>query len=347
MAEDQGIALQDLIWHFTELVDEIRNNSQNYLKLQGLIKQIEDVNIYTITKKLGVLSLFKLYKRIIHISIELRKILPQFEVEVSQYNSIDYALYFNNQVYYTEHLKPEWLSATKGGLMLRLSPAIKEIEEDIKNDTQIEILNMFNKHYQLFLDTVEDSYMRHHNGKSILKGDDKTFNKGHIAEAHERHLQQHHSILYQMAKNKNIEPNEMIESHIQEMQTQNNSISFHETASTIWKEHLLASFGYQRGTVAGDINSTQVKQGQSGSSLRLTKIGNLRAAIKVYSDLFNTDIPSSIVATKIALYMSDIVDKDIRNFVNRDFLQEIQKKDPDFTRIFDKLGQYLNVTVHI
>ena len=231
--------------------------------------------------------------------------------------------------------------------MLRLSPAIKEIEDDIKNDFQIEILNLFNQHYNLFLNTVEKAYLKEHNGRSILRGDDKTFNKGHIAEAHERHLQEHHSYLYQIVKNKDISPNEMIENHINEMQKQNSSPLFHETASTIWKEHLLASFGYQRGTVAGDVNSTQVKQGKSGSSLRLTKVGNLRTAIKTYSDLFNMDIPSQVVATKIALYMSDIADKDIRTFVNRDFFKEIQKKEPNLNKVFNQLENYKNVLVTI
>lgn len=355
--EETKIVLQELITAFTNMIIEIRQNSINYKKLQSLIEEINTINPYALNRNYtahekyekgqSALALFEVYKTIIKISMEIRKILPQFEVEVAQYNNIDYALYFKNQVYYTKQLKPEWLSATKSGLVLRLSPAIKELTKNLKNDYQLSILNAFNQHYNLFLNTIEDSYQRHHNGRSILKNQDRTFNKGHVAEAHERHLQEHHNILYQAAKDKNIEPNNRIQQHLDNMIIQNQQEVFHETASTIWKQHMLASFGFQRGTVAGDVNSTQVKQGQSGSSLRLTKIGNLRTAIKTYSDLFNPDIPAKTVATKIALYMSDITDKDIRTFVNKDFFNEVLKKEPDFNKVFKELEKHLDIVVKI
>ena len=330
------------------MVISIRKNSRSYATLYKLINSIDRINPYTINKNKGALYLFQIYKTIIKISMEIRRILPQFEVEVSQYSNIDYALYYKNQIYYTEHLKPEWLSATKGGLMLRLAPAIKDIEKENQAAIQLTILDLFNQHYNLFLSTIENSYQRHHNGKTFLQNQTTTFNKGHVAEAHERHLQEHHLLLYQIAKNSNnLLVNEQIENHINEMQKQNQEQSFHETASTIWKEHLLASLGYQRGTVAGDVNSTQVKQGQSGSSLRLTKVGNLRTAIKTYSDLFNSDIPAEIVAKKIALYMSDITDKDIRTFINKDFFNEVLKKEPNFNKVFKELEKHLDIIVKI
>lgn len=345
--EEHGIVLQDLIQHFTEMVISIRQNSRQYARLYELIDSLSRINANAINKNKGALFLFQVYETIIQVSMELRKILPQFEIEVSQYSSIDYALYYKNQVYYTRELKPEWLSATKGGLMLHLSPAIKDLEEESKTEAQLAILDLFNQHYQLFLQTVEDSYQRHHNGKSILQNQDSVFNKGHVAEAHERHLQEHHALLYQSVKTKNLQPNEQIEAHILEMQRQNSADTFHETAATIWKQHLLASLGYQRGTVAGDVNSTQVKQGASGASLRLTKVGNLRTGIKAYSDLFNKDIPPEVVGTKIALYMSDIADKDVRTFVNRDFFNEMMKKEPDFAKVFTELEKHLDVIVTI
>ena len=329
------------------MVIAIRQNSHQYVHLYKLIDSLSQINANAINKNKGALFLFQVYEMIIQISMELRKILPQFNIEVSQYSSIDYALYYKNQVYYTKELKPEWLSVTKSGLMLRLSPAIKELEEESKTQTQLAILDLFNQHYQLFLQTIEDSYQRHHNGKSILRNQDSTFNRGHIAEAHERHLQEHHTLLYHSVKVKNLQPDEQIEAHIAEMEKQNKEYTFHETASTIWKQHLLASLGYQRGTVAGDVNSTQVKQGASGASLRLTKVGNLRTAIKTYSDLFNPDIDAKIVGTKIALYMSDIADKDIRTFINKDFFNEVMKKEPDFAKVFSELEKHLNIVVTI
>jgi len=80
--------------------------------------------------------------------------------------------------------------------------------------------------------------------------------------------------------------------------------------------------GYQRGTAAGDVASTQVKQARiteksANTTLRLSSIKNLRTGITLYSEIFNENKTPYEVAAKLAIYMSSVLDKDISTELNK------------------------------
>jgi len=89
--------------------------------------------------------------------------------------------------------------------------------------------------------------------------------------------------LYKMSKDPNLTPSDMLQARMTEMERLNADSKWHEPADTVWM-HMHESLGYQRGTAAGDVGSTQVKQARvteksANTTLRLSSIKNLRTGI--------------------------------------------------------------------
>ena len=348
MAEAENFSLGELIDHFTILITEARTRSSVYNKLMIAVNELEQIEIQSIKKRGNVIDLFQAYTRILQVSIQLRNLIQQFGVEVASYDTIDYAIYFRGKISYANHLRVDWLRSNGSGLMLNLKALTEDIQKETTNELQLKILELFNTHYNLYSQYVEAMYLqqnKHHIGD---RG--SNINMGHVAEAHERHLQEHHMQLYRMSKDANLQPSDILQSRMQELEQLNNNDKWHEPADTVWA-HLHESLGYQRGTAAGDVASTQVKQARiteksANTTLRLSSIKNLRTGITLYSEIFNENKTPYEVAAKLAIYMSSVLDKDISTELNK-ILQGLMKKDGEIGDALAKIEQVKNVQIYI
>lgn len=348
------ISLGELIQACTAMVEEIRSNSNaaTYTKLIDDINELQNIDLTLINKNSSIGTLLKAYKQIIAVSIDFRQLLINYDIEVAQYNSISYAIYYQEQIQYAEDLKPEWLSVTKRGLMLNLRNASEALQESLKNDINAEakakILELLSNHYSLFLSYIEGMYRQQN--KHEFGDSGSHINRGHVAEAHERHLQETHISIYNAAKVSNIEMLGSIEGQIKEMEQLNNQKNWHENAEKAW-QHVRDSLGFQRGTVAGDVNGVQVKQvkkDSTSSSLRLSSFQNLRRGIQSYSDLLNPEVSASIVGARMAIYMADPMEAKMGILLNKDLNNLIFRKDSELEEALDRLmAKAYNIQISI
>lgn len=351
--DESTLSLSDLIEVLTEIIQNIRTtDSKNYQQLIDNVDELRQITFKRANKDNNVIDMFNAYEKIISISLKLRQLLASYFIQVAQYNSLDYALYYNGQRFFasTENIAKALsyggLTVTKQGLMINLKKVTEELQQDLQNDCREAIFSAFSKHYESFAHYVSGMYLQQN--KKIIGGVGAEINMGHVAEGHERHLQEHHHNLFILSTNKNITPADLIAYRLEEFKQLTTTEHWHTEPNEVW-EHIRQSLGYQRGTVAGDVNSTQVKQARktdksANTTLRLSSIANLKLGIKMYSAIFNLDIPAQQVATGIAIYMSDIIDKDARTQLNRYVLPKILKDDFNLDKFFDK---YSNIQIKI
>lgn len=265
--------------------------------------------------------------------MSLRSLLSKY-INLEVYDSIAYAFYFNGQRFSTENLKTDWMFVTsKGELRLSLDKATEELKKDIEGTAKEKIFNIFNKHYTSYMNAIIGMYK----GPAIgSKQKGSKLNRGHIAEAYETHISSHHSQAYNLF-NALDTPVSVIDKmvYVLELETKGDEYwANHETPDEAWK-HIRGAMGTQRGTVAGDVGRFQVKQGANSikniysSQVRLTSLSTLRNGINAYNDILNPNIAPSIVARKIAMYLSEPVAKNERNIqayiANKELSGEISK----------------------
>lgn len=349
--DESVVSLGELIQILTEIISNIRNSQGGtYQELLENVEELQEIHFKRANKDNKIIDMFNAYEKIISISIKMRQLLNEYDLQVSQYDQLDYALYFKGQRFYasTENISAAiqygGIRITKSGLMIDLKKITDSLQKDLQTDCRQSLFNAFSEHYKSFLGYASGMYWKQN--KSQFGVPPAEINLGHVAEAHERHLQEHHSLLFKISTKKDLTPNDLLAARIQEFQQQTTPEHWHEGAESVWA-HIRASLGFQRGTVAGDVNATQVKQvkeNSNSSTLRLSSIGNLKLGIKMYSAIFNKDIPVQQVASGIAIYISDIIDGHARINLNRYIIPKILKDDFDIDHFLDK---YSNIQITI
>lgn len=254
--------------------------------------------------------MFAAYTAIQNISMQLRSLLTQFKIEAEQYNSINYAFYYNNSNgqtmrYSTEHLDISWLRVSSSGeLQINLTKAVNDIAKDGINTM---VAKLFKEHYESYYNLITGTYnpRKKFNGKTYKRA---PLNKGHISEAFEEHLAEHHPNFYQLLNSGALYSNDInnnVLSQLSFIQNHSDANNWHETATQAWL-HVRHSMGTQRGTVAGDVGRFQVKSGSSENpKLRLARLSTLIQGIQTYSLILNKNKPSREVAILLANYMSE------------------------------------------
>lgn len=271
--------------------------------------------------------------------MELRKVLNQF-TSIEIYDTIDYAFYYNGQQYYTDEIKAHWLtkSSKSGELKLRLNTATKELQQDVVDSYRNRIRDIFKYHQAVFSAAIEGTY------RGII-GRGGALNRGHIAEAYEIHIAEHHPVEYLVLKGLKTPSNKItaIDQTMIAQEGKMNAVQYwanHEGISSAW-EHVKEALGTQRGTVAGDVGSTQVKQGKTGASrIRLARLNTLQEGIESYTMILNENIPPQEVALKIARYISEPVNKISSKIVDNITDEETKKIFQNFN---DNLIQHIMV----
>lgn len=291
--------------------------------------------------------MFNAYEKIISVSTKLRSLLQSYELQIAQYDQLDYALYYEGERYYastadiTAAMSYGGIRVTKSGLMIDLKKITENLQQDIWSDCKVAIFNAFNKHYESFRNYASGMYLTQN--KKYFGGSGANINMGHVAEAHERHLQEHHKNLFILSTQSDITPTDLIQYRFEEFKQEVSPEHWHTGPEDIWS-HIRASLGFQRGTVAGDVNSTQVKQARTtekskNTTLRLSSIANLKRGVKVYSAIFNKDILPRQVAIGIAIYISDIMDPQARRTLNAYILPKVLNEDFNIDSFFQQYKQ--------
>lgn len=303
------LTIEDLTNYVSIVITEIRNGDSIGIETRQSINKLATlVEEGPLTKDSDITVLFNAYEEIKNVSMHLRQLLSRF-IQLDTYESIAYAFYYNGQRYTTDNISANWLiKNNKGELRLNLDKAVEDIQKEFGSKSLNKLNQIFNQHYSSYLAAISGTY----NGQ-LGHG---RLNRGHIAEAYESHLAEHHSAAYQLM-------NEPIDSAIEKMvaafeisQNPEQYWSTHESIEEAWI-HIRGALGTQRGTVAGDVGRFQVKQGFSGnqysSQVRLSSLTNLKTGIRNYCDIINLDIPVENVARRIAMYLSEPVKKTEQN----------------------------------
>lgn len=326
---DNIISIEDLTQILANIIRQIRSSNTSLNTLKSNINKLQTYN--NLNSNDSVETLFNAYKQIQSTSIELRKILSNF-ISLEVYDSIDYAFYYNGQYYHTDKLELKWLTkiSTTGELKLRLNTAVKELKTDVSNIYHERIREIFNQHYTMFYAAIEGTYK---DKKGIGRGG--ALNKGHIAEAYELHIAEHHPVTYRAFKELKNPSSEITAADRAMISSEKemDAITYwanHEGINTAWK-HIRESLGTQRGTVAGDVGSTQVKSGKTNANIiRLARFNTLKEGIESYTMILNPNISPEKVALQIAKYISEPVNKISSTIVDNITDQETQKIFQDF-----------------
>lgn len=309
-AQDLGnvISIEDLTGYFITIIQQIRNGSKNVAStIYQDLEKLNTVSLEWQNPETAVPNLLNAYETLKKISMSLRKELSAF-MDIDEYSEISYALYYDNKRYVTESIQASWLKVTsKGELRLLLDKATSDLEKQSANTLQNRIQELFQAHYESLLRTIRGTY------KGIIgKG---RLNEGHITEAFEEHLQEHHSVAYSIFQSKNVEQYSSIDKTLLEGKNE----QWDESLDAAWA-HVRHSLGTQRGTVAGDVGKWQVKRGSSKnewtSQVRLSSLANLKKGVELYSQILTTqDIPG--LAKQIAMYISEPVTKASANLTSQ------------------------------
>ena len=299
------ITLEDLATYIKDNIiipARAGNTSLDELKAEiEKLKKYEDL-----TKDSSIAELFGAYEQIQSTSMKLRKILGQF-LSIEVYKSIDYTFYYNGKQYHTSKIKADWLTKSKstGELKLRLNAAVEDIQKEVSSTYRDRVNEIFNQHYAVYLAAIRGTY----NG---IIGRGGALNLGHIAEAYESHTAEHHPVEYRIMKNLETSSQELtvIDKAMIAYETETEAINYwanHEGIDMAW-QHIRESLGTQRGTVAGDVGSTQVKQGKTGASkIRLARLGTLQEGIISYTLILDENVDPYEAALRIAKYISEPV----------------------------------------
>ena len=195
------VSLRELTEVLTEIITQIRSGDKTYNALKVQLQNLEQytVDLNNIEQKKGdpVTNLrraYDMYKDIQHVSLELRKLLSQFTA--TTYDTITYALYYKGTRYETEQIDISWLRlSSEGTLELNLRKASDALKDDILTVGQENAKELFTNHYSAFLKVIQGTYR----GEIGKKGAAVTL--GHVAEAYEEHLSEHHHISNKILRN--------------------------------------------------------------------------------------------------------------------------------------------------
>lgn len=290
----------------TQMIIEIRALNPSSENLRNKISALsQSVKNGPLNKDSSTVSeLYDSYEMVQSISMELRALLSKF-INLEVYDSIGYSFYYNGRRYVTDTIKPEWLmKGSKGELRLNLEAATQDLKQDYGSAIVEAAQDVFQEHYISYLNAISGTYQGY-----IGRG---ALNKGHIAEAYEEHIQEHHRSSTQLF-------DDIYKGHWTVMDKalmafENDDIngnywSQHEDIQTAWM-HVRHALGTQRGTVAGDVGRLQVKSGSDANEwapqVRLASLKTLQDGINYYSAILSDENPDS-VARRIAIYMSEPV----------------------------------------
>ncbi len=322
LIEDGGLTKEELINYFSQLVQEIRNsNSSDVNALRAEIEKLDLIN-FQVDKEKRLQIMFDCYTQLQNISLKLRRLLSKY-MEIANYDSIEYSLYYNGERYAVDHLKPEWLRInSKGALQLQMDKAVDSIKKATVDSVRQEVIEAFNKHYSVFLQAITGTYR----GQIGHWG---AINKGHIAEAYEEHTEEHHPQAYKVINNlaKSTDELSTADKMIISYQAETNAVSYwanHEGISAAW-QHIRNALGTQRGTVAGDVLGRQVKQTTSNArNIRLATLKTLKDGIETYSMILG-DTPINEVAEKLANYMGEPIRQTSVKLINNIVDEKVQE----------------------
>ena len=333
---------EDLTNYLETIIIEIRNQPNAGTELKYELQELKKYQD-TISKSNSVATLFTIYEQIQKTSMEVRKLLSRF-VALEVYDSIGYAFYYNGKRYYANGLSEEqqakWLtkSSSTGELKLKLYEAEKELKDDLTDELRQQVNEIFNKHYAVFLAAIKGTY----NGEIGRRG---ALNYGHLAEAYESHTEEHHPAEYKVINNLAKATHQMTvaDKMMIAYETEAGAVSYwanHEGINSAW-QHIRDSLGTQRGTVAGDVKSTQVKQGKTGAGrIRLARLNTLIQGVNSYCAILDDSKSPREVAAMIADYISEPVrqmsDKIIDNIVD----EEIKK-------MFKDMNENIKIQAHV
>jgi hypothetical protein len=322
------ISLDDLANYIKDNVI-IPARAQN-TSLDDFKSEIEKLKKYeNLTKDSHISELFEAYKQIQATSMKLRQILSQF-LAIEVYDSIDYAFYYNGKQYHTNKIDAAWLTKSKstGELKLRLNAAAKDLGGDVGDIYKDRVNEIFNQHYAVYLAAIRGTY----NG---VIGRGGALNLGHIAEAYESHTAEHHPVEYRVMKNLESSTREMtiVDKAMVAYETETGAINYwanHEGIDAAW-QHIRESLGTQRGTVAGDVGATQVKQGKTGAGrIRLARLSTLQEGVESYTLILDESVDPYVAALRIAKYISEPVRQVSATIIDGIKDKEIQQLFQDF-----------------
>lgn len=331
-----ALPLEVLAKVLSEIIDEIRSNDSVGKSLKTELKNLEKIgqnvgvnfldNLYS---SRDPKEIFDLYEQTKKVSIEIRKLLSNF-IEIADYDKITYAFYYKGKRYAVDELNAEWLraSSSKGTLYVNLSEVEKNLSSALVNDYQAAIQSAFNQHYATFLNAIKGTY----NGIIGRKG---ALNLGHIAEAYEIHIEEHHPEEYRALNNlyNSTDTLTVADKMLIAFDKEADAVNYwnnHEGIGAAWM-HIRNSLGTQKGTVAGDVLDRQVKQGKDANSarLRLAKMNTLMDGISAYSKILDVKTPSLEVGMEIAKYISEPIykmsDKIIDQITDENIREQMRK----------------------
>lgn len=346
MPKDLGdtITVGKLTEYLADQITSIRNSRQDYKELISSIKKLEKFS-NTWQEKKDVTSALAVYEQVKKVSLQIRELLHTVLPAVEVYEKIDYALYYNGKRYVARELKPEWLRVnSKGALLINLNHATKDIEKTYNDDLVNRIRILFNNHYQLYLNMIQGTYGWNSGSKIELGKRGARVNLGHVAEAYEEHLADDHSgdnanKVYQILM---IDKQEELSSSLlnaasafEKHQVVLHQWIDHESIDAGWN-HIRHSLGTQKGVVAGDVGSMQVKQtsGKDGNELRLAHQSTLKKGVALYSKILDSSQPAYIVAYQLAKYLTEPVSQEsaelltnkVSGTIDEELLRELKDK---------------------
>lgn len=305
----RALTIDELAGYLESIITEIRNNDNVTSELYAKLKELEkcDLQIDTADEQGTLQRIFKTYHTIQEVSLALRKQLSRF-MEVGDYDGINYALYYNGKRLAFNKLDMSWLRvSSKGVLELQLNKITEFSEENAKKAYVDKVRDLFNNHYSVFYNAISGTY------KGVL-GRGGALNVGHIAEAYEAHIEEHHPREYKVLNNisKRAGSISSLESSMLTFEAETEPVKYwdvHEGITNAWM-HIRNSLGTQRGTVAGDVLGMQVKQGKTDApKLRLARMNTLKQGLSNYCAILDPNTPARDVAVKIAKYISEPIAK--------------------------------------
>ena len=319
---DSVLTYELLVSHLITIISNIRSSDTVGKELRNKITQLENYvaegknegnEIIATKDNSNLLFLFEIYEHIKSISMEIRKLLSDF-ITLDTYDSIGYVFYYNNQRYTTDTIQQEWLiKGSKGSLSIDLEKAVKDLSKTYSDEATNKIQQIFNQHYASYLNAIVGMYRGDYNGTIGGHKKGSRLNRGHIAEAYESHLAEHHSAAYNLLNGISIESAAQKAIIAQNIKDFGESYwASHENPEGAWI-HIRGALGTQRGTVAGDVGRFQVKQATSSSTniyssqVRLSSVANLKRGVEDYCAIVNPNLSIDYVARRLATYLSERV----------------------------------------
>lgn len=324
----QYINRNELLDIFKQQILDIRKNETKYTELKEKVDSL--VSLRDISINSSPITFLKTYKKVIEISLELRKILSVNLPFLEQYGKIDYALYWEGNRFATQELDKEWVTVEevkdkKSGkvigaeLKLDMIKAHEDIEKEYEETGKKSMSSAIGDHFRKYWTALTGM-----SGLHYLKSDDDIdvrkfgFNRGHAAEAYEEHLHQHHADAIKFFDSQNTINEKVIETFLTHAEKDAKVWFQHENsnktigATEMWM-HIRHSLGTQAGTVAGDVGSTQVKYSMNygkaakekgWNKIHLTSLKTLQNGIKNYNAIFS-DMDAALVAKNMVDYMTE------------------------------------------